>query len=543
MEINNNHVHNILIVDDRPENVFSLENMLSEEGRFFFKAHSGNEALKIAYKENLSLILLDVQMPEMDGFETAEFLKSNNKTKKVPIIFVTAINKETRYVMKGLEEGAIDYLFKPLNTEITRAKVANLLHFYQQHIELEQKNEQLDKMLLQLKATQQQLVIEKERAVKSEEFKQQFLANMSHEIRTPMNSILGLTNLLVNSPLNEQQQKHINVVKKASENLLVIINDILDLSKIEAGKMEFERINFVLKDSLDMVYQTLLFKTDEKELDFTLIVDDEIPKVIIGDPVRLNQILLNLTGNAIKFTEKGSIEISAKLGSKDDSNVTVIFFIRDTGIGISKDKMESVFEEFSQASSDTARKYGGTGLGLTISRQLVELQKGYIHAESELGKGTTFIFGITYGIGSLDALEQKQGKTSPEQLKKLDGISILLVEDNDFNQMVAVDTLEETIKNVKIDIAENGKIALEKIQQKMYDVVLMDLNMPEMGGIEATKLIRAFDKPLNLIPIMAMTANVTKDEMDKCVAAGMNDYITKPFQVEELLSKISSLIK
>jgi len=384
---------------------------------------------------------------------------------------------------------------------------------------------------------------EKERAEHSEKVKEQFLANMSHEIRTPMNAILGMTRLLLEKGPREDQLKYLNAIKQSSDNLLVIINDILDLSKIEAGKINFESVGFELAEQVKTVITTIKLNADEKHLDLNCSIADDVPHRIIGDPYRLTQILLNLAGNAVKFTEKGSVSLIVSLVEKNATDAKIKFEVSDSGIGIAQDKLDYIFDMFTQESSSTTRKFGGTGLGLAICKRLVELQGGSIHVESEMGKGSAFSFMITYGIQpdtvQHDITKEKK-QVSRDQLKN---IAILLVEDNEFNQMVAVDTIRDSIEGVTIDVAVNGKEAVEMVAKNNYDVVLMDIQMPEMDGHAATKLIRKnTDARINSIPIIAMTASVIKAEVDKCFESGMNEFVGKPFSIDELLDKISKVI-
>jgi len=382
---------------------------------------------------------------------------------------------------------------------------------------------------------------ERNRAERSEKFKQRFLANMSHEIRTPMNAVLGMTSLTLDTELNDKQKKYLSAVKKSSENLLVIINDILDLSKMEAGKMELEKIPFVLQEQLDVVYDTLRFKAEEKGLNYKVKVGKNVPEIIIGDPSRLNQILINLCGNSIKFTEKGSVTIEVEL--VNTSEATLRFSVKDTGIGIPKDKAKQLFSAFQQVNVSTSRKYGGTGLGLSISKTLVELQKGHIGIESEEGKGSEFFFDIPYSIASKEDIELMQSEKDIDA-SSLEGIKILVAEDNEFNQIVINDTIEHLIKGVTIDIAVNGKLALEKLEKNTYDIVLMDVNMPEMDGLETTKYIREkLESPKKDIPILALTASVLSEDIKRCMDSGMNDYIPKPFKREELLGALGKYYK
>lgn len=371
----------------------------------------------------------------------------------------------------------------------------------------------------------------KKKAEESERFKQQFLANMSHEIRTPMNAVMGMTNLLIDKKHLPEQMKYLSGIRKSSDTLLHIINDILDLSKIEAGKMDLEQIDFSIHDVSQQVLDTLQHKAEEKGLQLVSTIRN-IPKVVVGDPVRLNQVLMNLMGNAIKFTEKGSVEL--RITSVDGKTK---FEVIDTGIGIPKDKLNTVFENFSQANSSDTRKYGGTGLGLSISKQLVELHGGNISIESELGKGSCFSFEVTYLIGSEEKYFE-QLRAGDIDGSVLNGLRILLADDNEYNRTVANDTLTSKA-SVTITEAHNGKEALELLQNKDFDIILMDVQMPMMDGYEATRQIRKLSSEKNKTPIIALTASVIRSDLDKCKEAGMNDYVPKPFKTSELISAIA----
>jgi signal transduction histidine kinase/ActR/RegA family two-component response regulator len=389
-------------------------------------------------------------------------------------------------------------------------------------------------------ADRQRLIAETEKlkATKSEKVKEEFLANMSHEIRTPMNAIKGMIDILIRDEHPARQDKYLQAIRQSSENLLVILNEILDLSKLEAGKIEPEKVRFETENVLQNVQNILRFKAEEKGLKLILKMDDRIPKYLCGDQTHLHQILLNLASNAVKFTEKGHVTIESELKSIEGKKIDVQFKVTDTGIGIAKEKLDSVFEVFTQAEANTTRKYGGTGLGLTICKRLVELHNGQISVESELTLGSTFTVILPF-----EASDEPETKIiEEEQFVMINDLKILLAEDNQFNVMVAKDVIENSIPGAKVEVAENGKIALEKVQQNNYNLILMDIQMPEMDGYDTTKAIRNLDNPKSSIPIMAMTANVMKAEVDRCFEAGMNAYIGKPFERKELISNINKLL-
>lgn len=384
---------------------------------------------------------------------------------------------------------------------------------------------------------------EKEKAKASEKAKHQFLANMSHEIRTPMNAIKGMTDILLRRAPKNQQLSYLNAIKESSNSLLVIINDILDVSKIEAGKIDLEKIPFSIRDVIQNVSTIMQLKADEKGLLLKTNIEDGASENVVGDPTRLHQILLNLTGNAIKFTEKGMITIQLKTEDIDGGRTRAKFCVSDTGVGIGKDRLEKIFESFEQAYSDTTRKFGGTGLGLSISKKLVEIQNGKIWVESEKGKGSRFYFDIPFekNIEEKESIKAISVSESGDVMSELDGVKILLVEDNSFNAIVAKEELEDTIEEVKVDVAENGVIAIEKVTHGNYDIILMDVQMPVMNGYEATHAIRNLSNGKSKTPIIAMTANVMKEEVDRCYEAGMDDFIGKPFDIDKLVRKIHHL--
>lgn len=382
----------------------------------------------------------------------------------------------------------------------------------------------------------------KQRAEDATHAKSQFLSMMSHEIRTPMNAIIGLTNLLMDEPVTPEQKEHIRLIKFSGENLLGIINDILDFSKIEAGKVSLEQIDFNLFELVHNLKRIFAQRVSEKNIHFHLHYTADVPHIIKGDQVRLNQILTNLLSNAIKFTHQGYVELTVQSVGVFENQHLIQFNIKDTGIGIDPEKLNSIFDSFSQANSDTARIYGGTGLGLTITRHLVELMDSSIHVESQPGYGSRFYFILPMMMGALADKEEKIFIQNEPSANK--GIHVLLVDDNVINQVVAENFLRKW--GMTVDVANDGVEALELIQNKSYSVVLMDLQMPKMDGYEATRRIRGLkeiDSYFITVPIIALTASAMVDVKDKVIEIGMNDFITKPFVPEELHAKITAQIR
>lgn len=385
---------------------------------------------------------------------------------------------------------------------------------------------------------------EKEVAERTAELKQQFMANMSHEIRTPMNAIVGMTRLLLARDPEGDQLRYLKAIQQSADNLLVIINDILDLSKIEAGKIVIEQTDFSMHEVLQSLKDMLMLKAEERSLKLIAEEDPAIPPRLKGDPTRLNQVLINLVGNAIKFTNQGTVSVLVRLKEKKDGQYYVQFDIADTGIGIAPEHISQIFESFTQASTDTTRKYGGTGLGLTISKQLTTLMGGSISVESKLGTGTTFTVLIPFLEGRAEQVAEKHPQLAPEDMERLKAARILLVEDNEFNRMVAEDTLRELLPGIRIDVAEDGLKAVEKVSAQAYDLVLMDIQMPVMNGVEATRKIRSeLPQPRNQTSIIAMTANVLQEDVQQYFTAGINAYVSKPFQTDELLLKMASVLR
>ncbi len=380
-------------------------------------------------------------------------------------------------------------------------------------------------------------------AERAAQLKHKFMANMSHEIRTPMNAIVGMTRLILSKEPKQEHMRYLNAIRMSADNLLVIINDILDFSKIEAGKVTIEKIDFNVREVLDGIYDMLNTKVDEKGLKLSINVDPAIPQMLLGDPTKLNQILVNLAGNAIKFTEKGSVEINAVLQELKDKEIAIRFDVKDSGIGIAPEYIGTIFDSFTQAGSDITRKFGGTGLGLSISKQLTNLMGGDITIQSELGKGSTFSALIVFEVSAIQHEVKKAEVLDESLLEHLKTLKILLVEDNEFNRMVAEDTLNDIIPGIEIHKAVNGQDAVDRLKNELFDIVLMDIQMPVMDGLTATKTIRnTLTEPANKVKIIAMTANVMQEDVREYLEIGMNAYVSKPFHPRELLMKMSEVV-
>ena len=367
--------------------------------------------------------------------------------------------------------------------------------------------------------------------------KQQFLSNMSHEIRTPMNAIIGFTKVVLKTELTEKQKEYLTAIQLSGDTLIVLINDILDLAKVDAGKMTFEQIPFKLAASVSAMVHLFETKIQEKNLALVMDYDRRIPEVLVGDPVRLHQIIMNLVSNAVKFTSEGKITVGVRMLVQDAEKVILEFSVTDTGIGIEESKLGTVFDDFQQATSGTSRLYGGTGLGLAIVKNLVEPQGGTIDVRSRVGEGSTFSFILSFG--KTLATADTEANLTIEREAGFKDVRVLVVEDIALNQLLMKTLLEDF--GFAMDVAGNGKIALEKMRANAYDIVLMDLQMPVMNGFEATEYIR--NELKSSVPIIALTADVTTVDVEKCRAVGMNDYISKPIDDKLLYSKIIKYLK
>jgi signal transduction histidine kinase len=519
---------NILIVDDRPENIIALEALLQRSDINLISTTNPNEALRLSWEMDIAIAMVDVQMPEMDGFELVEILKSNPRTKDILIIFVTAISKETKYAVKGLNTGAVDYLYKPLDPFVTSAKVDSFIQFVRNQREVKKQNKELE-------AYQKELIKAKELAEQGKRIKENFLANMSHEIRTPINGIIGIAKLLKNTGLNEEQLEMVNLLQISSDSLLGVINDVLDLSKIESGKFKINRTETNIVNICNAVVNLLRIPSIEKKLELITELDPELPKLVLADSLRLNQILMNLIGNAIKFTDQGNVTLKVAVLDRKGNNLQIRFSVSDTGIGIAKDHIEKIFETFEQADEQTTIKFGGTGLGLSIVKNLAKLKGGTLEVKSEEHKGSTFSFTNWYEV----LKDTAETVTIIEKtLEPFKGVKILVAEDNPINKFLLVKILKSW--EIELDVVENGKDAINMLKENDYSLILMDTFMPIMNGLDAIKLIREGYAPgKENTPIITFSAAVLDTDKETAMAAGANDVISKPFEPAILHQKIT----
>ncbi|MBF0136169.1 MAG: response regulator [Magnetococcus sp. DMHC-1] len=670
----------VLIVDDQRTNIDILIGILPEYERRI--ALNGKQALKIAQSDNPpDIILLDIMMPEMNGYQVCQFLKDDPKTRDIPVVFVTA-KKEVEDETKGLEMGAVDYITKPFNPDIVRHRVKN-------HLDLKEQRNNLEN-LVQIRT--RDLELARVAAETANRAKSEFLANMSHEIRTPMNAIIGMTDLLLETKPSQEQREYLEIVQTSSRSLLDLLNSILELSKIDAGYLRLEKIPFDLLGRLENACETMALRAHEKELELLCHVSPNLPATLLGDPLRLHQIIINLLSNAIKFTESGEVVLHVVPEEEvvpDATSCLVRFTVQDTGIGIPADRLEQIFERFTQADGSITRHFGGTGLGLTISRHLVELMGGKIWVESRVKGGSRFHFTVRFDIGhrciakpdqimeerrveskrsgldgvsilviwknlqgqeimrevlqsfhagvtlatdtsqartalehcppdkpfdliilddasfdqndpSLSIRESHSGwkgnlilllpthrrvqnadhlcktnkivccrkpvnkyalwhhimqilerlptrETQPTAVKPVtpppqqgSPLNILLVEDMLNNQRLALSILKRA--GHRVIVVNNGKDALVAIAANMIDLILMDLQMPEMDGYETTHHIRHGDgvaEEKRRIPIIAVTAHAMETERQRCFQSGMNGFLRKPYRLQEMLDAIA----
>ncbi|WP_420906600.1 response regulator [Candidatus Magnetaquiglobus chichijimensis] len=534
----------LLVVDDVPANRLALRKLLRQVRAEILEAASGNQALNLCLEHEFALVLLDVQMPDMDGYEVATLLRGEERTRDYPIIFVTAAYKDLSHRIHAYGVGAVDYIEKPIDDYTLLSKIRVFLELYHRRIttdhllaELATANDALKKEIEAREQFEQQLREAKERAERSVKAKSDFLAAMSHEIRTPMNIVLGMSGVLLESDLTPEQRHFVEMMHRSGGALLTIINDILDFSRIESGRFSLSEAPFSPSALVEEICNLMRLSVEQKGLKLAVRIAPDLPRAMLGDDGRVRQILINLIGNAIKFTERGRIRVTLERHPEDPE--ALLFSVADTGIGIAPEFQTRIFEQFSQADTGITRRFGGTGLGLTISRRLLEMMNGHIWVESRPNAGSTFHFSLPIrAVDSLLPVVSNVADSSGEARR----LKILLAEDCPENQILFQVYLEKS--HERVVTVKNGQEAVERIRQELFDLVLMDVEMPVMDGLTATRLIRQWEQKRNAMPmvILALSAHATLDRQKESLAAGCDDHLVKPVSKKELLKAIQQAI-
>ena len=537
----------ILVVDDDPTARLLMRDALQKTGFDVHLALDGADALRQFAGEFFNLVLLDVDMPGMNGIDVCTALRSNGG-EHLPIVMVTGLD-DVKSVEAAYQAGATDFIAQPINWALIGHRVNYLLRASRALSELSEANrrskqaevewiQHRDHLEELVAARTSELAQAKQAAEAANAAKISFLANMSHEIRTPMNAITGMSQLMRRAGVTPEQAIKLDKIDASSQHLLEVINAILDVSKIEAGKLVMAEDEVNVEAITSEVVAMLLGLAQDKNLE--LVVQTEpLPQHLLGDPIWLQQALLNYVANAIKFTAAGSVTLRNRIEDESDDSLLVRFEVQDTGVGIAPETLGRLFSPFEQADNSTTREYGGTGLGLVITQRVAELMGGTAGVVSILGAGSTFWFTarLRKGMPAVAAATSELSNVSAEQVLRRDfqGCRILLVEDDMLNREIACILLEDA--GLAVDIAEDGVIAVEMAAREDYALILMDMQMPRMGGVGATQIIRASAEGKQ-VPIVAMTANVFAKDMERCMDAGMNDFVSKPFDHDALFTTV-----
>jgi two-component system, sensor histidine kinase len=528
----------ILIVDDVPGKLMAIVAVLESLDQTIVAVASGAEALRRLLTDDFAVILLDVNMPGLDGFETAALIRQRKRSEHTPIIFLTAFPDDT-YAEKGYSLGAVDYILTPAAPEVLRSKVSVFVDLYHKN---EQVKRQADQRVLLAQEHAARLAAERANVAKS-----QFLTNMSHELRTPMTAIIGMTDLALSEELTTQVREYLQAVQTNAHLLLELLNEILDLSKLEAGKFALESAPFVLRKVIHELTQSFGYRAGEKGLKFNAAVADAVPDGLVGDSLRLRQVLMNLLTNAIKFTDRGRVTLEVEAETTSTTEAWLKFTVTDTGIGISPEDQERIFAPFTQVDATTSRIHSGAGLGLAITSELIRAMGGFRSVRSELGRGSAFSFTVPLILDAgrkesapagVDREPEASSKPAPQKMGLADSqLHVLLAEDTPTNQMLVVHTLKK--RGHQIEVASDGRAAVQLAEAKHFDVILMDLQMPGMDGFEATAAIRGLPGR-GRTPIVALTAHTMVGDRERCLAAGMEDYLPKPLDLRRLIDVVES---
>ena len=561
----------ILIVEDSLTQALKLQYILEQHDYGVAVADNGEAALDYLKEHAPALVISDIVMPEMDGYEMCRRIKEKESLKGIPVILLTSLSDPVD-VIRGLQCGADNFITKPYQEDFLISRVKSVLInrelrrtasgdwgfkiFFRgeqytvtsdrmQMVDLlfssfenaVQKNQELENAIRELKATQEELALAKEAAEKANQAKSLFLANMSHDIRTPMNGIIGMTDLCLDTKLTDEQKEYLGMVKTSADSLLSLLNDILDFSKIEGDMLELEQIDFNLNNAVEDTVKSLAYLAHNKGLELACRIHRNVPVALVGDPGRLRQVIVNLAGNSLKFTEKGEVVVEVKLEDEGEDDVLLHFLVRDTGIGIPREKQEKIFEAFSQADESTTRQYGGTGLGLSISSKLAAMMGGKIWVESEQGAGSTFQFTARFG---LQKMPLSHGKTDLSDLK---GLPVLIIDDNETNREILKEVLLSWEMSPTVAGGEDTLRVLEDAGRsgRPFSLVLLDAHASEKDGFGIALEIK--ENSDWTAPMIMMTSSVgMRGDAEKCRRLGIAAYLTKPIKQSELFDAILTVL-